>query len=295
MKRKAALHPNNEHQAGYNLNDLCLIYPELEAFVVINKYGNQSIDFANPNAVKALNKALLFKYYHVKFWDFSDVNLCPPVPGRADYIHYLNDLVNEGKQQKNIKVLDIGTGATCIYPLLGNAIYNWSFVATDIDKTSLKNAQNIIDKNDLGPVIKLRYQENSQQILKGIIKSSDAFTVSMCNPPFYKDEAEANVATLRKLKGLKASEKNELVRNFSGTTNELIYKGGEKAFLHNYIYQSSLFKNHCIWFTSLVSKKELIKDLNTSLTKLGAVKIKVINMGQGQKISRILAWTFINE
>ena len=270
---------------------LCEVNPDLVPLVFVNKYHTKTINFSDPQAVKALNKALLLKFYNIHFWEFPDANLCPPIPGRADYIHYIDDLLKTLKNTDNIRVLDIGTGATCIYPLLGYAEYQWEFVGTDIDANALKNAQQIIDENKLNQVIKLRYQKDASQILTGVLNEADDFTVAICNPPFYKSEADALAATSRKLKGLNKEGKN-VVRNFSGTQNELWYKGGEKAFLHNYLYESSLFKNHCIWFTSLVSKKDLVSGMQASLKKLGATNIKIINMGQGHKISRIVAWTF---
>ncbi|MDO5986621.1 23S rRNA (adenine(1618)-N(6))-methyltransferase RlmF [Flavivirga amylovorans] len=289
MKNNPNFHANNKHKSGYDLDLLCSSYPDLEPFVFENKYQTRTIDFANPKAVKALNTALLFAYYHIKFWEFPDTNLCPPIPGRVDYLHHVSDLLKQSNIHENINVLDIGTGASCIYPILGNAEYKWSFVGTDIDKESLKYAQNIISKNGLKNSISLRYQVNSSNILKGVLKEFDRFFLAICNPPFYKSEVEALEATTRKLKGL---NKNDIVRNFSGTHNELWYQGGEKAFIHNYLYESSLFKNQCIWFTTLVSKKDLVRGMQVSLKKLGAKEIKIINMGQGNKISRIVAWTF---
>ena len=273
---------------------MCKAYPDLLPFVFVNKYETKTIDFAVPKAVKALNTALLLKHYNIAFWEFPDANLCPPIPGRVDYIHYLLDLLKASNISENTSVLDIGTGASCIYPILGHAEYNWKFVATDIDSKSLKNAQEIINKNGLSNSISLRYEEDSAQIFKSVINSEDKFSASMCNPPFYKSEQEALEATTRKLKGLNKVE-GKVVRNFSGTQNELWYKGGEKAFLHNYLYESSLFKNQCFWFTTLVSKKDLVKGMQVSLKKLGATEVKVINMGQGNKISRIVAWTFLSK
>ncbi|NMH86161.1 23S rRNA (adenine(1618)-N(6))-methyltransferase RlmF [Flavivirga sp. Y03] len=295
MKTNLNFHVNNKHKSGYDLNKLCHTYPDLKWFVFENKYKTQTIDFANPKAVKALNKALLFTHYNVKFWEFPDTNLCPPIPGRVDYIYHLADLLKQSGINKNIGVLDIGTGASCIYPILGHAEYGWDFVGTDIDKRSLRYAQKIISKNGLEKAIVLRHQINSSNILKGVLKESDKFSAAICNPPFYKSEIEAVEATKKKLKDLNKNGAKELVRNFSGTHNELWYKGGEKAFIHNYLYESSLFKNQCSWFTTLVSKKELIKGVQVSLKKIGATEIKVINMGQGHKISRIVAWTFLNK
>ena len=103
-----------------------------------------------------------------------------------------------------------------------------------------------------------------------------------------KSAEEARGANRRKTRNLG----NNAVRNFSGNNNELWYPGGEKAFLHNYLYQSSLYKDISVWFTSLVSKKETIKSLQKSGEKLKVKTMKIIPMHQGNKVTRIVAWQF---
>lgn len=288
------MHKNNLHNNSYDFDKLTQTCEALKPFVFENAYKNQTIDFANPQAVKILNKALLMTHYDISFWEFPDENLCPPIPGRADYIHHLADLLKRNQLDTNVNILDIGTGATCIYPLLGNALYNWTFVGTDIDLKSLQTAQTIVDKNDLNNRIELRLQEEAICILKGIIKPSDRFTASMCNPPFFKSEAHAIEATKIKLKGL-GKQNDKVVKNFSGTSKELSYKGGEKAFVHNYLYESSHYKKQCFWFTSLVSNVSHVKSMKASLEKLGATEIQVLDMIHGNKISRVIAWTFLTK
>lgn len=278
------LHPKNIHNQDYDLDLLSVKYPLLEKYKQI-KHGKETIDFSDAAAVKVLNSALLYVYYDIKFWEFSEVNLCPPIPGRVDYIHYLNDLV---PSKSEVHVLDIGTGATCIYPLLGNAVYNWNFTATDVDQKSLKNAQEIIEKNGLQQQIIVKLQTNKEHILKGVVNAKDKYTFTMCNPPFYTSEEEALGANRRKSRNLG----NNVGRNFSGKSNELWYRGGEKAFLHNYLYESSLYKEVSTWFTSLVSKKENVASLEASAKKLGVKQFKVIPMNQGNKITRIVCWQF---
>jgi 23S rRNA (adenine1618-N6)-methyltransferase len=284
MKEKN-LHPKNKFNKGYNFDELIKINPKLEIYVAKNQFDVITIDFSIPEAVKELNKALLFSYDKISVWDFSDKNLCPPIPGRLDYIHYLADLI---ATDSTIKILDIGTGATCIYPILGVAEYDWNFVASDIDLDSLDTAQDIIEDNNLGSKIELRQQIDENNILKGILKDDDFFSAVMCNPPFFKSGEEAQGANKRKNRNLG----NNPVRNFSGNNNELWYVGGEKAFLHNYLYESSLFKEKSTWFTSLVSKKENIVSLQKSSSKLGAIEFKVIPMHQGNKVTRIVCWRF---
>jgi 23S rRNA (adenine1618-N6)-methyltransferase len=285
---KKSFHSNNIHNSGYDFKKLIKANPALKDFVFENTYGNLTVDFSDPKAVKEINRSLLFAHYNVKLWEFPDHNLCPPIPGRVDYIHHLNDLLIADNITENITVLDIGVGATCIYPLLGNAVYKWNFVGIDIDLDSLDAAQDIIDDNKLDPQILLRQQFDKNNILTGVIEKDDAFTLSMCNPPFYKSEEEARGANRRKTRNLGTNA----VRNFAGNNNELWYVGGEKAFLHNYMYQSSLFNENCIWFTSLVSKKENVESLQASSKKLGVKEFKVIPMHQGNKVTRIVAWRY---
>lgn len=283
------MHKRNLHKKKYDFKKLIKVNTELEHFVFTNELNStQTIDFSNHDAVKALNFALLKAHYNIKYWEFPDENLCPPIPSRVDYLHYLSDLIGDTLNNKTT-ILDIGTGATCIYPLLGNKVYNWNFVGTEIDQSSIEIAQTILDKNNLSANIKLRFQEDKNNILNKIIKPNDKFTASICNPPFFKSLEEAQNANKRKQENL---DLESTQRNFSGNNNELWYKGGEKAFLHNYLYQSSLFKDNCEWFTSLVSKKENVKSMSVSLKKLNAKKIKTINMSTGNKVTRIVCWQF---
>jgi len=283
-----------EYKSIYDFEILCKNYPDLKTYVIENKYGNKTIDFSNPKAVKALNKAILLSDYSIKYWDFPDENLCPPIPSRAAHIHIIAELLESSKLKKNIHVLDIGTGATCIYPLIGNSLFQWDFTATDIDEDSIKNAQEIIDKNNLNKHLKLKYQSSSFNVFKNIICDNDLFSASICNPPFYESKEEADKANQKKLKGLGLQAENTS-RNFSGKSNELWAKGGELAFIKKYINESFLFKNQCFWFTILVSKKENIRKTKVLLKKLNVFEVKAIPLKKGNKNTRIMAWTFLNE
>lgn len=288
---KDKLHPRSYHNKPYNFQELTLKVPKLKQFIVKNRDGVDTVQFADPKAVYLLNKALLLHFYHLDFWDIPDQNLVPPIPGRADYIHYLADLLKMNNPDKT-SVLDIGTGASLVYPLIGSSVYNWNFVATDIEPKSIEIAQEIIDKNPhLGSKITLRLQPDKKQILSGIIIKDDYFNAVMCNPPFFKSKKEAETQTLRKLKGLDKRKTPKLINNFSGENNELWCNGGELSFVLNYIKESILFKTQVSWFTSLISNEDNLKPLQTELKK-SAKEIKVINMAQGNKKSRILVWRF---
>lgn len=295
---KSNLHPRNLHHNSYNFNDLISCVPELKHYVFKNSFGNFTINFSIPKAVKLLNKALLQQFYDIKNWDIPDGNLCPPIPGRADYVHYIADLLEETFQKipRNIKGLDVGTGANLIYPLISTKSYGWKMVGTDINKDSFQNAQQILNENyDLSSEVELRFQENSNKILKNILDPKDRFAFSMCNPPFHDSEESALKANLRKTKNLKKSKIKNPNLNFSGQQSELWSEGGEIAFVSKMIEESAEFSSQILWFTCLISKKENLFKLNSLLKKLKVVEVKTIEMSQGQKVSRILAWTFISK
>jgi len=288
---KDKLHPRSFHNQPYNFQELTVKVPELKQFIVKNRDGVDTLQFADPKAVYLLNKALLLYFYNLDFWDIPNKNLVPPIPGRADYIHYLADLLKVADSDKTT-VLDIGTGASLVYPLIGNAVYNWNFVATDIEPKSIEIAQEIINKNPhLTSKITLRLQSDKKQILSGIITKDDYFDAVMCNPPFFKSKKEAEAQTLRKLKGLDKRKTPKLINNFSGESNELWCNGGELSFVLNYIKESILFKTQVGWFTSLISNEDNLKPLQIELKK-SAKEVKIIDMAQGNKKSRIVAWRF---
>ena len=279
----------------------------LEKFVRPNPYGNLSIDFSDSKAVKSLNSALLCHHYKIENWDIPTGFLCPPIPGRVDYIHYLADLLKETGSTENklkpVRVLDIGTGANGIYPLLAIQIYGWEFVASDIDKVSLENVEKIIDRNPtLSQNLELRHQSNSNNIFEGLILPTDRFDLTICNPPFHSSLAEAQAGSQRKLKNLSknrsqkghASTENSKNKalNFGGQKAELWCTGGEQVFILNMIFESQNFSNQCTWFTTLVSKKETLKGCYDALGQVDAKTVKTIEMVQGNKITRILAWQF---
>lgn len=302
-----SLHPRNVHNHGYDFNKLIAALPKLSQFVRPNPYGNLSIDFADPNAVKTLNAALLKADYQIDAWDIPAGFLCPPIPGRVDYLHYVADLLaHKGKVPKGqrIHALDIGTGANGIYPLLGIQSYGWRFTASDIDPISLQNVEKICRHNTkLAAKLTLVQQNNPKAIFDGVIQKDDRFDITLCNPPFHQSLADAIAGSQRKVANLTANRaKRQLHKdivpaktqlNFGGQKAELWCEGGEKQFLTNMITESASFKHQVLWFSSLVSKAENLKPCYQLLNHLGAQKVETIEMSQGNKQTRVLAWSFL--
>lgn len=215
----STLHPRNLHSTGYDFSVLVQTHPTLSQYVRPNAYGDDPIDFANPQAVKALNQALLKHYYGVAVWDIPKNYLCPPIPGRADYVHYLSDLLAESGITEQLRLLDIGTGANLVYPLIAAHAYGWQCVGVDIDAKALRNAQQIIEANGLQQQISVRQQPNPGSIFKGVMLPGEQFTVTLCNPPFHASAEEALAGTQRKWRGL--GKKPPQALNFGGQSNEL--------------------------------------------------------------------------
>ncbi len=325
--KSKGLHPRNVHRDAYDFDALIKSCPELAPALRKNTRGEPSIDFSKPASVKLLNQSLLKHYYQVGFWDFPADYLCPPIPGRVDYLHYVADLLSESggdikasaqskakdreaPRGKRINVLDIGMGANCIYPIVGARAYGWHFVGADIDPVSVKLANMIADTNPaLKGHIRCRLQKDSKHIFKGVIRDDELFDVTLCNPPFHESLAEATAGTERKLKNLGANaakkggntgfyvksagsgKKPKL--NFGGQGSELWCPGGELAFIRRMILESAEYAKQCLWFSTLVSKKENLSSVYRALKSVDAVDVRTINMEQGKKLTRIVAWTFL--
>jgi 23S rRNA (adenine1618-N6)-methyltransferase len=326
----SGLHPRNRHTGRYDLKLLCGLHPELSQSL-IEKHGQTTLDFSLQQTVRHLNAALLKQWYDIQYWSLPEASLCPPIPGRADYLHYLGDLAaysvlfvkapdSQGDtlelkiplaKRKNIPrgesvaLLDIGTGASGIYPILGQAEFAWRFIASDIDKSSLAHVEKLIEQNpeQLKPV-QLVHQQSSENIFKGILGPDSKLDMVLCNPPFHKSlhEALAQNANKRANLDLASKRKNsrnatteltrEQTRNFGGQKAELWCTGGEIAFLTTMLSESFEFKGQVCWFSSLVSKSENIPILKKQLKRLGASYLSVFNMSQGQKKTRVLVWSF---
>lgn len=309
----STLHPRNPHQGRYDFEALTKAFPELAQYTITNPNGEPTVNFSDAKAVMTLNKALLAHHYGVKLWDLPEGYLCPPIPGRADYIHQVADLLNaEPVNDSNdtpasgqrVHVLDIGMGASCIYPIIGSQSYGWRFTGSDIDPVSVNTAKAIIAANpNLKNLIKIKLQENPKRIFEGVIGPDDYFDLTVCNPPFHASLEEAMAANATKEAKL---EKNRIRRgqsqqaiptaknnlNFGGQQSELWTKGGEVAFITQMIKESKKFAQQVGWFTTLVSKSEHLKNLAELAENSGARKVTVLNMKHGQKMTRILAWRF---
>ncbi|WP_378173795.1 23S rRNA (adenine(1618)-N(6))-methyltransferase RlmF [Aquimarina sp. SS2-1] len=288
------MHPRNIHNTSYDFIGLCKAHEVLSQYLIFSPNGRKSIDFSDNRAVLALNKAILKNHYRLNDWNIPEGYLCPPIPGRADYIHHIADLLEANEKKTGILGLDIGVGANCIYTILGSQIYHWKMVGADVSKVAVSTAKANVDLTpELRSNIEIRHQKDNANIFNGVIYPDEYYHFTMCNPPFHASEDEAKKSSLQKLNNLssKKSKTSKVVLNFGGQANELWCNGGEALFIKRMIKQSVDYKTQVGWFTCLISKKENLPKIYKLLNKVKANHV-TIEMSQGKKQSRFVAWNF---
>ena len=195
------------------------------------------------------------------------------------------NMITEEEEQKLTKVrcikgLDIGTGASLIYPILGYKMFGWHFVASEKNKEALKSALKIQKNNDFQPFIEIR--EAITGIFKGIInKNEDFFDFSMCNPPFFESLDEQKSVSWRTCE----------IKEFEGE-----FEGGELEFMKKSFEESLEFKENVGVFTSLVGRKkdfELFLDFLDKRKNEEKFEIESKTLYMGKNARWVVAWRFL--
>jgi len=294
---KPGLHSRNRHARRHDFEQLAAVCPELRAWLRRAPHGGLTVDFADPAAVRALNRALLADAYGIRAWDIPPGYLCPPVPGRADYVHHLADLLAEERAGRiprgpAVRVLDVGVGASTIYPLIGHRDYGWSFVGSDVDETALASAARILAANrGLAQAVVLRRQRNADAVFAGVVRAGEWFDLTLCNPPFHASARAAAEAAREKWRKLGRGASGA-TRNFGGQGAELWCPGGEVGFIRRMVAESAAFAEQVGWFTTLVSSSGSLPAVQRAMRQAGARQVRTVPMAQGQKRTRFVAWSF---
>ena len=261
-------------------------FPELKKYII--KEGNKNkdqfnFDWSNNELSLLMTKSILNYYFNIKYYDIPKGYLIPPVPSRLNYINFINILLNKFNIPKNEDILgiDIGTGANIIYPLIGNSLYNWKFICSEINLCAYENADNILSKNNLKEKILLLKQNNKNNIFIGILNQEKKYIFSMCNPPYYDYENEIKIE----------DKKRDSEYNF----DEVYYKQGEYGFFLRYFEESICYKKNIFINTILIGKKinaEKIYDIISENKEIKNKDIKKIKTGSN--VRYILYWSFYN-
>jgi 23S rRNA (adenine1618-N6)-methyltransferase len=122
------------------------------------------------------------------------------------------------------------------------------------------------------------------------LKPGERIDLTVCNPPFHASAEEARDSSRQKW--AKLGKDPVSARNFGGQGSELWCPGGEREFVCRMIQESRKFSGQCLWFSTLVSKVANLGAIYSELERVGVTDSREQMMSQGQKISRIVVWTF---
>ena len=277
--------------------DLAEKYPDFRRNCYIGRGGKVSIDFKNLEAISTLSKVLLLEYFGL---DVELPTLVPRIPQRMNYILLIEDLLNANNISNNIMGIDIGTGSSCIFALLGAKINNWTVFGTEIDETSMVIAKENVKRNLLEDKIHLVYSKQGT-IFENIFEcSTEQFSFCMCNPPFFDvEEGEKRFLYNNPDNLIQNHFLKDLMGNRSAPTsatiasaNEMFYEGGEVGFIGKIVQESLIYKKQIRIFTSMIGKRNSIAPLKMLLSGLQDVQFNVYKLSQGKTQRWVIAWTF---
>ncbi|KAK3389466.1 hypothetical protein B0H63DRAFT_492402 [Podospora didyma] len=283
VESKTDCHFRNLYASNSNFKQLAKQDADFAAFL---KDSGQ-LDFNDPAAVMQLTKALLKVDFGLRI-ELPDDRLCPPVPNRHNYILWLKDLMDTTSYEqpgRKLCGLDIGTGASCIYPLLGTAQRPWNFIATDIDVKNLGYARKNVQLNALEDRIQVIERQSDDSLLPLDDADIQSIDFVMTNPPFYVSEDEMLAS---------ANEKERPPNSAcTGAPVEMVCHGGEVTFVGRLLRESLVLRERVQWYTSMVGKASSLPPLITELRKNNIDNFAVTEFVQGNKTRRwALGWSF---
>ncbi|XP_066551841.1 RNA N(6)-adenosine-methyltransferase mettl16 [Amia ocellicauda] len=287
MALNKSMHPRNRYKdKPPDFAYLASKYPEFQQHVHTNLTGRVGLNFKEPEAVRALTCTLLKEDFGLTI-EIPLERLIPTVPLRLNYIHWVEDLIGGGGPRRGI---DIGTGASCIYPLLGATMNGWYFLATEVDDICYDYAKRNVEQNHLSDLIKV-VKVPQKTLLMDALKEETAlvYDFCMCNPPFFANQLEAKGVNSRNARRPPPSSVN------TGGVTEIMAEGGELEFVKRIIHDSLQLKKRLRWYSCMLGKKCSLTPLKEELRKQGVPKVTHTEFCQGRTMRWALAWSFCDD
>ncbi|KIP02400.1 hypothetical protein PHLGIDRAFT_79182, partial [Phlebiopsis gigantea 11061_1 CR5-6] len=249
---------------------------------------------------RCLTQALLHRDFGI-LMTLPEDRLCPPVctkifAPRLNYILWLQDVLDAtdlpSSADKSVQGIDIGTGASAIYPLLGcSTNTTWNFYATEIDETSLTCArQNVVENHLEARITVLQADFDSTILPCEVFEQSSQLDFTMCNPPFYRNREEISISAEAKQLGPNAV--------CTGADTEMITPGGEVSFVRQMVLESLRWSTRCRhfglgrWFTSMLGKMSSLTEI-VELLKVNKIgNYGITEFVQGRTRRWAIAWSF---
>lgn len=254
---------------------LASLYAPLAPYVRLNSSGAH-VDFRDADATRTLTLALL----HVDFGLMLTLpahQLCPTVPSRVAYLAWAHSLL--GEHEDEVCALDIGVGASCIYPLLGWRMYGWRWLGSEVDAASLAYARANVAANAAQGAITLRLASCEDRIA-GVLREGESVALSVCNPPFF-DNGDAKAVNPHTALAITRSEERT--------------EGGEVSFVRAMIDESVRLGPRVRWCSSLLGRKASLKPLLAHLQRLGIANMRHTAFRLGRTTRWAIAWSHTND
>jgi len=286
MSLNQYMHPRNPYRHKKpNFKALALKYAFFRSVASTTVSGKVVLDFHQPEALKALLKALTKEDFGLDLEIPAD-RLIPTLPLRLNYLYWVDDLlkfVRPNKSGLDITGLDIGGGASCIYGLLGCSLFNWRFFSLDVDESNLVTAQQNVDRNGLGGRVSLVRTGVEERLEDVISRSVGEVDFVMCNPPFFADDDEKESTT-------RSDARPQPWSVSSASTVEAVTAGGEIGFVKKIIESSLILRDKVGIYTTMLGKKSSISPLKILLTSFGLHNVATYEFCQGRTMRWGLCW-----
>ncbi|KAI9710826.1 MAG: hypothetical protein M1828_002024 [Chrysothrix sp. TS-e1954] len=277
--------------------DIATLKAHDEAFAEVLERKKGVTDFKDVETSLQMTKSTLKVYFDLVI-DLPEDRLCPPVPVRHEYIRWLHGLVDstasdfrdecDVDRDSRVVGVDIGTGASCIYPLLGCASRrSWRFLGTEVDSKSFEYAVRNVKSNDLESrvkLVKVPQQDDLLPLEKWNLKNVD---FAMCNPPFYKSEEYKH----------RSNEKKEMPPSAVciGTDTEMVTPGGDLGFATRILQESQTHTHpfRAKWYTCMLGKLASVDTLVARIKEVGITNWAIGCLAPGNKTRRwVVGWSY---
>uniref|UniRef100_A0A8C4PY72 U6 small nuclear RNA (adenine-(43)-N(6))-methyltransferase n=1 Tax=Eptatretus burgeri TaxID=7764 RepID=A0A8C4PY72_EPTBU len=272
MALDRAMHPRNRYRdKPPDFSFLASKYPDFSQYIHVDLAGNVKLNFKDPEAVRALTCTLLKEDFGLTV-EIPLQRLIPTIPLRLNYIHWVEDLMETmGIKAQGpgshafIRGIDIGTGTSCIYPLLGATMNGWHFLATEVDDVCYSHACCNVERNRLQDLIQVVKVPEKTLLLEALKENpSVMYDFCMCNPPFFATAEEAKGAKSRSAHRPPPSSVN------TGGNTEILAEGGELEFVRRIIQDSLHLMKRLRWYTCMLGKKCSLAPLKEELRRCGS-------------------------
>ncbi|KAG7480185.1 hypothetical protein JOB18_045329 [Solea senegalensis] len=288
MALNKSMHPRNRYKdRPPDFTYLASKYPDFQQHVHTSLTGRPVVNFKEPEAVRALTCTLLKEDFGLTI-EIPLERLIPTVPLRLNYIHWVEDLTDGQKRPR--RGIDIGTGASCIYPLLGATMNDWYFLATEVDDICFDFATKNVEQNNLSDLIKVVKVPQKTLLMDALKEETEIiYDFCMCNPPFFANQLEAMGVNSRNSRRPPPSSVN------TGGVTEIMAEGGELEFVKRIIHDSLQLKKRLRWYSCMLGKKCSLAPLKEELRKQGVPKVTHTEFCQGRTMRWALAWSFYDD